>query len=85
MLTLISPYCRIYASVIQASIGSDDVVSPIRRQGIIRTNAGLLSIGLLGTNFSEILTQLQNLSFTKMTIKWKYRLRNDSHPSCLKH
>ena len=34
--------------------GSDNGLSPGRRQAIIWTNAGLLSIGPLGTNFSEI-------------------------------
>ena len=41
----------------------------IQRQAIIYTNAGLLSIGRLGTNFSEILIKLQNFSFTKMHLK----------------
>ena len=35
-------------------------------QAIIETNAGLLSIGPLGTNFSEILIKIQNFSFMKM-------------------
>ena len=39
----------------RVSIGLDNGLSLIRRQAIIRTNAGLLSIGPLGTNFSEIL------------------------------
>ena len=39
----------------QVSIGSDNGLSPIQRQAIIWTNAGLLSIGHLGTIFSEIL------------------------------
>ena len=34
--------------------GSDIGLSPGRRQAIIWTNAGLLLIGSLGTNFSEI-------------------------------
>ena len=32
---LISPWCRIYASVNEVSIGSDNGLSPIRRQAII--------------------------------------------------
>ena len=48
------------------SIGSDNGLSPIRRQAIIQTNAGLLSIGRLGTNLSEILIKIPNFSFTKM-------------------
>ena len=35
------------------SIGSGNGLSPLRCQAITWTNAGLLSIGLLGTNFSE--------------------------------
>ena len=52
------------------SIDSDNGLSPIRRQAIIGTNAGLLSIGSLGTNFSDILIQMSNLSFTKMCLKY---------------
>ena len=37
------------------NIGSDNGLSPGRRQAIIWTNAGMLLIGPLGTNFSEIL------------------------------
>ena len=33
------------------------------------TNAGLLSIGPLGTNFSEILIKIQDFSFMKMHLK----------------
>ena len=36
-------------------IGSDNDLSPGRRQAIIWTNAGILLSGPLGTNFSEIL------------------------------
>ena len=36
-------------------IGSDNGLSPGRRQAIIWTNAGILLIGPLGTNFIEIL------------------------------
>ena len=51
------------------SIGSDNGLSPIRRQAIIWTNAGLLSIEPLGTNFSEILSKRQNFSFTEIHLK----------------
>ena len=61
--------CKDEASVSQVRICSDDGLSPIRRQAIIWTNAGLLSIGPLGTNFSEILTKIQNFSFKKMQTK----------------
>ena len=50
-------------------IGSDNGLSPGRRQAIIWTNAGILLIGPLGTNFSEILIGIQMLSFKKMHLK----------------
>ena len=50
-------------------IGSDNGSSPDRRQAIIRTNAGLLLIGPLGTNFSEILIEILTFSFKKMRFK----------------
>ena len=50
-------------------IGSDNGLSPDRRQAIIWTNAGILLIGPLGTNFSEILIGIQTFSFTKMRLK----------------
>ena len=39
-------------------IGSDNGLSPERRQAIIWTNAGILLIGPLGTNFGEILIEI---------------------------
>ena len=59
------------------SIGSDNGLLPIVYQTIVLTNAGLLSIGPLGTNFSEILIKIQNFSFTKRI--WKYCPWNGSH------
>ena len=50
-------------------IGSDNGLSPGRRQAIIWTNAGILLIGPLGTNFSEILIATETFSFKKM--HWK--------------
>ena len=46
-------------------IGSDKGLSPGRRQAIIRTNAGILLIGPMGTNFSEILIEIYAFSFRK--------------------
>ena len=62
------------------TIGSDNGLSPGRRQAIIWTNAGILLIGPLGTNFSKILIKIHTFSFKKMwlkvsTAKWR--------PSCL--
>ena len=50
-------------------IGSDNGLSTGRRQAIIWTNAGILLIEPLGTNFSEILIGIQIFSFTKMRLK----------------
>ena len=50
-------------------ITSDNGLSPERRQAIIWTNAGILSIGPLGTNISEILRQIHTFSFKKMHLK----------------
>ena len=53
----------------QTTIGSDNGLSPGRRQAIIWTNAGILSIRTLGTNFSEILSEIHAFSFKKMHLK----------------
>ena len=50
-------------------IGSDNGLSPDRRQAIFWTNAGLLLIGPLGTKFSEILIEILTFSFKKMRLK----------------
>ena len=50
-------------------IGSDNGLSPGRRQDIIWTNAKLLFFGPLGTNFSEILIEILTFSFKKMRLK----------------
>ena len=52
--------------VILTGTGSDNGLSPIRRQAIIGTNAGILLICTLGTNSSKILTEIHAFSFTKM-------------------
>ena len=62
---LISPWCRIYASMNQISTCLDNGLSPLRRQAIIQTNALSLSTGPLVTNFSEILIKIPNFSSTK--------------------
>ena len=49
-------------------MGSYNCLSPGRCQAIIWTNAELLLIGSLGTNFSEILIEIQILSFMKMNL-----------------
>ena len=49
--------------------GPDNGLSPGRRQAVIWTNAGILLIGPLGTNFSEILIEINTFSFKKMRLK----------------
>ena len=51
------------------TIGSDNGLSPDRRQAIIWTNAGILLIGPIGTNFSENLIEILTFSFNKMRLK----------------
>ena len=50
-------------------IGSDNGLSPGRRQAIIWTNARILLIRPLGTNFNEILLEILAFSFIKMRLK----------------
>ena len=75
-----------------AIIVSDNGLSPAPRQAIIRTNAGILSIGPLGTNFSEILIEIYIFSFKKMRLKmlsakwWPFCLSLSvlsHHPWCI--
>ena len=61
-------------------IGSDNGLSPGRRQAIIRTDAGILLIRPLGTNFSEILIEILIFSFKKMRLKMSSAKRR---PFCL--
>ena len=58
-----------YISDLTAIIGSDNGLSPGRRQAIIRTNARILLIRPLRTNFSEILIEILIFSFKKMHLK----------------
>ena len=66
-------------------IGPDNGLSPGRRQAIIWTNAEILLIGTLGTNFSEILIEILIFSFKKMCLKVSsakrrpFRLRKGGH------
>ena len=58
-------------------IGSDNGLAPGRRQAIIWSNAGILFIGPLGTNFSEILIEMYK--FPLINCMWKCRLENGGH------
>ena len=50
-------------------IGSDNGLSPGRRQAIVWTNAGILLIRPLGTNISETSIKIHIFSFKKMHLK----------------
>ena len=77
-------------------IGSDNGLSPGRRQAITWTNVGILLIRPLATNFSERLIEIHTFSFKKIHLKmWsgKWRpfflclnvLRQLSWGPCLPH
>ena len=53
-------------------IGSDNGLSPGRRQAIIWTNARILLIWPLWTIFSEILIEINTFSFKKMHLKMSF-------------
>ena len=57
-------------------IGSDNGLSPGRLQAIIWTNAGILVIEPLETNFSDILIKIHAFAFKKIL---KYRLEKGGH------
>ena len=59
------PLVPLYVSVNRDSIGSDNGLSPERRQAIIWTNAVLLSIGPLKTNGGVIRIQTTNAEFSQ--------------------
>ena len=61
-------------------IGSNNGLLPGRRQAIIWTNAEILLIGPLGTNFSEILIKIHTFSFKKMHLKM---VSGKCRPFCL--
>ena len=50
-------------------IGSDNGLSPGWRQAVIWTNAGILLTRTLGTNFSEIFSEVHTFSFKRMHLK----------------
>ena len=51
------------------TMASNNGLSPGRHQAIIWNNAGILSFGLLGTNFTENLIEILTFSFKKMRSK----------------
>ena len=66
--------------------GSDNGLTPGRRQAIIWTSAGILYIGPLGTNFSESSIRIQTFLLKKYVFEnvvWKMAIL--SRPQCVKH
>ena len=63
-------------------IGSDNGLSPGRRQAITWTNVGILLIGPMGTNFSEMLIEIHTFSFENVVWKMAAIL---SRPQCVNH
>ena len=61
-------------------IGSDNGLSPGRRQAIIWANDGILSIGPLATNFNVIVIEIHTFSFKKIHFKM---LSGKWRPFCL--
>ena len=59
------------------TIGSDNGLSPWRRQAIIRTNAWISLLSPFGTNFSEIVLEMYTFQFKKCI--WKCCLENGGH------
>ena len=64
-------------------IDSDNGSSPGRCQAIIWTNAGILFIGPLRTNFSEILAEIYTFSFKKMHLKMSGEWQPFCQPHCV--
>ena len=77
------PLCRGYALVNWISIGSGKGLSPICSKAITWTNAWVWLIGPLRTNFSEIWIEIQNFSFTNISLtilpakRWSFCPRGD--------
>ena len=69
---------QICVSKLTPTIGSDNDLSPGRRQVIIRTNAGISLIETLGTNFSGFFFS-KFINFHSRKCIWKYRLENGGH------
>ena len=61
-------------------IGSDNGLSPDRRQAIIWTNAGILLIGTLGINFNDFFFEIHTISFKNIHLKMS---SGTWHPFCL--
>ena len=72
---------HIWVDNLTTIIGSDNGLSPDRRQAIIWTSAGILLIWPLGTNFSEMLIKIHSSSLKKMHVKMSSAKRRPFCPS----
>ena len=73
---------RTYVSVTLTITGSDNGLSPVRRQAIICTSAGILLTEQLETSFSEIWITIQWFSFQEMSSTYMAAIL--SRPQCVK-
>ena len=64
---------RKYASVNYAIIGSDNVLSPVRRQAIILTSDGLLLTEIIKIHFSDIRIKIEENKFENVVFWWLFR------------
>ena len=64
---------------------TDNGLLPVRHKAIVWTDYGFLSIGTLGTSFSEIIIKIQIFSFKKMYLKILYAklVASLSRPQCV--
>ena len=58
-----------WGRVMHICVGKLIIIAPGRCQAIILTNDGILLIGLVGTNFNEILIEIHTFSVKKMHLK----------------
>ena len=77
-----SPNTNIYVDKL-TSIGSDKGLLPGQRQSIIWTNAGILLVGPLGTNFSEFFIKIQTICLSLyVLIILQHRTQLTTHKKC---
>ena len=71
MENLLTHWCRVTHICVSklTIICSDNGLSPGQHQAITWTNVGILLIGPLGTNFSEMLIEIRTFSFKKIHLK----------------
>ena len=62
-------WVNLYASVNWVIIISENGLSPVQHQAIVSTSTDVLSIGPLGTNFSEIQIKVQQFSYKTRNLK----------------